>query len=145
MLGRRSAAGLIDVLLLGLVFVALGVTLGEAETSDGTASVELTGGPALLWFAIAFLYYFVAELVAARTPGKALLGLRVVAVTARPGLARVAVRTVLRVIDVLPLLYLVGFVAALATERWRQRIGDLAAGTTVVRTPSGNPELTRAR
>ena len=131
---------MIDVLLLGLVFVALGMTLGEAEASDGSASVELTGGPALLWFAIAFLYYFVAELAAARTPGKALLGLRVVAVDGSAADARaVAVRTVLRVIDVLPLLYLVGFVAALATGQRRQRIGDLAAGTTVVQTPPGNP------
>jgi uncharacterized RDD family membrane protein YckC len=136
-LGRRCAAGLVDVLLLGLVFVALGATLGEAETSDGSFSVELSGGPFLLWLAIGFLYYFVAELAAARTPGKALLGLRVVGVDrSRPGAGRVAVRTVLRAVDSLPFLYLVGFVAVLATGR-RQRIGDLAARTTVVRALSG--------
>ena len=139
-LGRRCAAALIDVLLLALVFVALGATLGETETSDSSASVELTGGPFLLWLAIVFLYYFVAELAAARTPGKALLGLRVVGVDGSPAGARpVAIRTVLRAVDVLPLCYLVGFVAALATGQRRQRIGDVAAATRVVRAHPSQP------
>jgi uncharacterized RDD family membrane protein YckC len=87
----------------------------------------------LLWCAIAFTYYFAAELAVARTVGKALLGLRVVAVdSSRAGARAVAIRTALRIIDVLPVLYLVGFVAALATGERRQRIGDLAAGTLVV-------------
>ena len=35
-------------------------------------------------------------------------------------------------IDMLPALYLLGFIVLLATPR-KQRIGDLAAGTTVAR------------
>jgi uncharacterized RDD family membrane protein YckC len=132
-LGRRCAAALIDVLVLGVVFVVLGATLGNAEASDGSASVELTGGPALLWFAIAFLYYFVSEFAAARTPGKALLGLSVVRADGAPaGAGAIAIRTVLRAVDVLPILYLAGFVSMLATGGRRQRIGDLAARTAVI-------------
>ncbi len=44
-----------------------------------------------------------------------------------------AVRNVVRLVDFLPSLYSVGVVAVLAT-RHHQRLGDLAAGTLVVRT-----------
>jgi hypothetical protein len=45
----------------------------------------------------------------------------------------VAIRTVVRVVDWLPLLYLVGFLTMLATGARRQRLGDLAAGTGIAR------------
>ena len=66
--------------------------------------------------------------------GKLLVGLRVVrAGGGRPSVWKVATRTVLRVVDWLPLLYLVGFIAMLATGARRQRLGDLAAGTGIAR------------
>ncbi len=40
----------------------------------------------------------------------------------------------LRLVDWLPVLYLVGFITVLATGRRQQRLGDLAAGTAVLRT-----------
>ena len=51
----------------------------------------------------------------------------------RPGAGQIATRTVLRLIDGI-FFYLVGFVAILATGHRRQRLGDLAAKTTVVAT-----------
>jgi uncharacterized RDD family membrane protein YckC len=137
-LGRRSAAALIDVLILGALFVGLAGTIGETESQDGQVSVELNGAPALLWFAIAFLYYFVSAHFAGRTAGKALLGLHVVRAGdgERAGGRAIALRTLLRIVDGLPVLYLVGFVTALATGDRRQRIGDLAGGTQVVRASS---------
>jgi hypothetical protein len=45
----------------------------------------------------------------------------------------VAGRTLLRIIDWLPLLYLAGFITMLATGTRRQRVGDLAARTAVAR------------
>ncbi len=134
-LRRRSAAATADVLVLGAVFVVLGLTLGDAEAADGSATLELTGAPAVLWFALAFLYYFVSELCTGRTLGKALLGLRVVREGGPLNAASVAVRTVLRVVDVLPVFYLVGFITAVATGDRRQRLGDVAARTYVVHAP----------
>ena len=52
---------------------------------------------------------------------------------AGPAPGSVGLRTVLRVVDGLPFLYLVGFVAMLATGARRQRLGDLAARTLVTR------------
>jgi hypothetical protein len=45
----------------------------------------------------------------------------------------VAIRTVVRLVDWLPLLYLVGFLTLLATGARRQRLGDLAARTGIAR------------
>jgi hypothetical protein len=63
-----------------------------------------------------------------------LLDLRIVHVDGnRPSVVAVAVRTLLRIVDWLPFLYLIGFIAIMATGRRRQRLGDLAAKTGVAR------------
>jgi hypothetical protein len=51
--------------------------------------------------------------------------------------AAIAVRTLLRIVDWLPALYLVGFIAMLATGERRMRLGDLAARTRVARALPG--------
>ncbi|HEX9540106.1 MAG TPA: hypothetical protein VGA04_18250 [Streptosporangiaceae bacterium] len=62
------------------------------------------------------------------------MGLRVLgAPGARPSVWAVTLRTLLRVVDWLPLLYLAGFITMLATGTRRQRIGDLGARTAVAR------------
>lgn len=67
-----------------------------------------------------------------RTPGKRLLGLRVVRADGAPvGLGEALVRNLLRAVE-LPLGYAPGVLAVALTAR-RQRLGDLAAGTLVVR------------
>ena len=69
-----------------------------------------------------------------QTAGKALAGLRVLRPDgSRPATGAIAARTLLRLVDWLPFLYLVGFICLLATGQRRQRVGDLAAGTAVVR------------
>jgi hypothetical protein len=81
---------------------------------------------------IAIAYYFVPEALFGATPGKLITGLRVVRVDGRPlEVGAVLVRNVVRLIDALPFLYLLGGVLVLATSS-SQRLGDLVAGTTVV-------------
>ncbi len=48
---------------------------------------------------------------------------------------QVVIRNLLRVVDSMPILYLVGGVSSLVTEKC-QRLGDMAAGTIVVRVNS---------
>ena len=72
-------------------------------------------------------------LAAGRTPGKRINHLRVVRSGGEPvGFVTSAIRNTLRVIDFLPFAYIVGAVTILATRN-NQRLGDLAAGTLVVR------------
>nr|WP_307726379.1 RDD family protein [Trichlorobacter sp.] len=70
-----------------------------------------------------------------QTVGKRLLHLRVMD---EQGLklqfSQVVIRNLLRIVDSLPALYLVGGIASLISRKC-QRLGDLAAGTIVIRTP----------
>jgi uncharacterized RDD family membrane protein YckC len=79
--GRRVAAGLLDVIVLGAVFTALALAVGDSDTSGSSVSLHLGGGPALLWLVIVAAYYFVPEWLAGRTLGKAAFGLLVVVVS----------------------------------------------------------------
>jgi uncharacterized RDD family membrane protein YckC len=78
------------------------------------------------------------------TIGKRVIGLRVVDVGGlRLSFSQVAVRNLLRFIDNLPILYLVGGIAMYISPR-AQRLGDLAAGTIVIRSPEiDEPDLSQ--
>ena len=132
-IGRRVIAAFVDFAVFIVAEVIIGLIFGQGHAGHGRASVTLSGTSAVVLFVLTAAYFFGGELVWGRTLGKRLLGLRVVATTgARPSAAAVAIRTVLRVVDSLPFLYLLGLVSILATRRRAQRIGDLAARTTVV-------------
>lgn len=141
LLGRRNGAALIDVALLTGVFLIFGLTVGEIRTDSGTERGFYTDlDPAwwLVYLAVVLAYHFAFEVAAGQSVGKRLLGLRVVrADGSRPSVAAIAVRTLLRLVDWLPLLYLVGFIVMLATGERRQRLGDLAAKTRVARALPG--------
>jgi len=120
--------------------VIMGVTVGETSTAGGFY-VSLHGWWFIAFLALALLYYFALEAATGQTVGKRMLGLRVSGAGERASVGAVAGRTLLRVVDWLPVLYLVGFVTMLVTGARRQRVGDLAAGTSVVRTPVGHRGL----
>jgi uncharacterized RDD family membrane protein YckC len=130
----RIGAAAIDHLLFVAAFVALAFATGGNRSSSHGFSLNLGTGGTLGWWALALAYYFVCEAATGQTLGKRLVGVRVVGRSGgRPGAGAVAVRTLLRAVDVLPLLYAVGLITALATGNARQRVGDMAAGTFVTR------------
>ncbi len=85
-------------------------------------------------FFVQFGYDVLFETLASgRTPGKRWTGLRVVKKGGTPvGFVASALRNILRIVDSLPGFYLVGILSVLFTAN-NQRLGDLAAGTLVVR------------
>jgi uncharacterized RDD family membrane protein YckC len=135
-LGSRAGATFIDTLILSglmlVVFIGLFV-IGEAQVSEDLYTL-LLGVGVLLYFLILFGYYLLFEtLNSGRTPGKAALGIHVMRLDGTPlGFAAVAIRTLLRVVDLLPFLYATGAVCILVTQN-NQRLGDMAAGTVVAR------------
>jgi uncharacterized RDD family membrane protein YckC len=137
LLGRRSGAALIDVALLTGVYLIFSLTVGEIRTESGTEwgfNAYLNPAWFLVYLAVVLVYHFGFEVAVGQTVGKRLLGLRVTrADGSRPSVAAIAVRTLLRIVDWLPALYLVGFIAMLATGKRRMRLGDLAARTRVAR------------
>ncbi len=134
--GRRIVAALIDFVPLIIVFSIMVATMGESETSeDGGFTFNLNGWPAALFLLIAWAYYLVSESLTAMTPGKWLMGLKVVRLDGggRYDFRACLLRNIVRIVDVLPVFYLVGLVSVAVTKK-NQRLGDLAAGTLVVRT-----------
>ncbi len=88
----------------------------------------------LLYFGINIGYGIALEwLWNGQTLGKYLLGIRVMDVQGlRLHFSQVVLRNLVRFVDMIPALYLVGGVAMLISRR-AQRLGDLAANTVVVR------------
>ena len=132
--GSRFAAGLIDQLLQSVVLVALVILVGVVgDPADTSAGLLLALFFVALFF-VQFTYDVLFETLAAgRTPGKRWMGLRVVKAGGGPvGFVTSALRNILRIVDALPGLYVVGMLCVLFTRN-NQRLGDLAAGTIVVR------------
>lgn len=133
-IGSRFVAGLVDGLIKGvaiLILVVASIMLSTADEGGGTLATALA---AIVIFLINISYDILFEVLASgRTPGKRMNGIRVVGEKGQPvTFVPSAVRNLMRLVDILPIGYMVGAVSVLATAR-NQRLGDLAAGTMVVR------------
>lgn len=143
LLGRRIAAAVVDMAGLALAAVIISVATGQYDTSGGGFIIALGPSETGILLAVTFLYFFVLEASTGQTLGKLLLDVRVRHVGGtRASVWAVAVRTLLRIVDWLPLLYLAGFITVLVTGARRQRIGDLAARTVLAR--AGRPAHSRS-
>src|SRR5215469_2340743 len=137
----RVLAFLVDVLVLSLVDILVNSVFGVAYVTSGSPVPALGSGftqfttstdVGWVWLAILFLiYYFGFEALFGATVGKWLVGLRVTDREGRlPAPRQIALRTVMRVVDGLPVGYLVGGGVALSSPM-RQRLGDQLARTYV--------------
>lgn len=134
--GRRVVATIIDGFVIGGIYAAMAAMFGTI-TTDGGAGHWVATMPAagtVAYAVVVALYFVLLESYRGQTLGKMVVGIRVVGETtgAPPGLAAATARTALRLVDGLAS-YLVAFITVLATAK-RQRLGDIAAHTVVVRT-----------
>lgn len=140
-LGIRSIATIVDsfvwLALLFLAGFAVGIatdqivwTAERIETDlEGTASLAAL----LLWLGLTLGYHTLLEWRYGKTLGKYLVDIQVRAVDgSRPTLWATFQRNVLRIVDFLPLYYLLGSLLVVITDD--QRFGDKVAGTIVART-----------
>jgi uncharacterized RDD family membrane protein YckC len=131
---RRFLAHAVDVLITTLPIVLYSLNaLGEGFPGpDPFRALALYFFLFMGWIVWTFLYFSLFEGIWGKTPGKKLLGIEVLREDfSRCTLGAGFLRTLLRVVDSW-FYYLVGAVAMGATLKW-QRLGDLAAGTVVVR------------
>jgi len=137
-LGSRAGATFVDSLIIGaaLVVLLIGATmLGIfADESSSEFFFVVLGLAALGSLVLTVGYFLLFEtLNGGRTPGKAAFGIRVIKMDGAPlGFGAVAIRNLVRLVDSLPGFYAVGIIAIVTSSR-NQRIGDLAAGTVVIR------------
>jgi uncharacterized RDD family membrane protein YckC len=137
--GARALAFLIDLLIRSVLVISWYVvaTLLYNGRWDLAAPLDPDSSwylyvalPTTLIFA---LYHCVLEIaMRGRTPGKRMVGVRIVARNGSvPSAASHLVRNVFRLVDSFPLGYGVGLVTSVITKD-HVRIGDLAAGTLLV-------------
>ncbi len=125
----RSRAFAVDLVLRGALSLGVLLVLGRlGELGIGLGLILL--------FLLNWWYMVLFEVFnQGRSPGKQLLGLRVVHEDGTPvGWGAALLRNLLRFVDMLPLGYCCGLLASLANPRF-QRLGDLAAGTLVIHQP----------
>jgi len=86
----------------------------------------------MLFLVIGFLYFFLLEGSTGMTIGKKVLKIKVTKEDGgHCGLTPSLIRNVLRIIDVLPFLYIVGMILVTRSSK-KQRLGDAVAHTIVV-------------
>jgi uncharacterized RDD family membrane protein YckC len=122
----RALAWIVDAGIRCALYLAL------ASALNGLGRVGL-GLTLLVLFLLEWFYPVAFEVLAGgQTPGKKLLGLRVLRADGAPvGWSRSTVRSLLAFADFLPFGFAAGLAAMLLGRRC-QRLGDLAAGTLVV-------------
>jgi uncharacterized membrane protein SpoIIM required for sporulation/uncharacterized RDD family membrane protein YckC len=137
-LGTRAAAAAVDLVVLFCAYLGMSVFFAVARVGELWSSALGSWGTAIVVLVVGlafFLYYVLFEALGdGRTPGKRALGIRVVLDTGRPVTANAAtVRNLIRIVDFLvPLGPLPGALLVFVHPA-NKRLGDLAAGTIVVR------------
>lgn len=143
----RFLAFVVDQIILMLLWIVVLVTV----LSGSAFSFDELGGMALA-IVVAFIFMttwgyciFFEWAMRGQTPGKRLAGLRVIREDGLPvGAREVWLRNLCRAVDMWPPpTYTVGFMAAMADPLGR-RLGDLVAGTIVVRDSLHQVESTKS-
>ncbi|MCG9133329.1 RDD family protein [Candidatus Poribacteria bacterium] len=143
-IGSRFYAALIDTGLLALIaLIGYYVNRNFIRELGDTLGNWLGAFGGVIVFALFWGYYMVSEVTTnGQSLGKRALGLRVIKEGGYPiGFADSAIRNLVRLVDFLPFFYGAGLLAMLINKDWR-RLGDLAAGTLVVKTAPTDRGLT---
>ena len=137
-IGSRFIALLIDTLIWAAGLIVLGLVLWAFKPAlQAFSNLSYQWTVAVFTITIFLLNWGYFTLFEAfwhgRTPGKRVARIRVIQQSGRAiGIFESMARNFIRYVDQIPFFYAVGVIAVFAT-RQHQRLGDLAAGTLVVR------------
>jgi uncharacterized RDD family membrane protein YckC len=142
-IGSRGAAAVVDtalqavalcVLIVGVVSAGVAAAGILGDVGANARYGLLIGVFFLGTFVVTSGYFMLFEILwSGQTPGKRLVGLRVIRESGYPiRPVDAVIRNLVRIVDWLPLFYGVGVLVMLFNRRSR-RLGDFASGTIVVR------------
>ena len=137
-IGSRFIAILVDYLIWGVALFLLGVAAAiivpALNVFDGVSANWAIGILVLIFFLLQWGYFALFEAFGnGRTPGKRVARIRVIHQSGRGiNFVEALARNLVRFIDALPSFYAVGLVVIFLSRR-HQRLGDMVAGTLVVR------------
>jgi uncharacterized RDD family membrane protein YckC len=135
-LRERMLAWLLDVFIVGfgyILFLQLLQLLAGSFSGDGGWGMLLVSLPFLAYF----LYHILFEILkSGQTPGKMALSIKVVRLDGKdPEWSDVVLRALLQLVDSLFCLGIIGALLIKTTGK-SQRLGDMAANTTVIKLQS---------
>ena len=129
--GARIGGALIDILVL-LIPAAILSALTDGLSTDDGLEISLTGVPFLADLLLNVAYFAVMEATVGATVGKLAVGTRVVKEDfSKIDFGPALIRNLLRIVDYF-FCFLIGLIMIAANPK-RQRLGDIAANTLVVR------------
>ncbi|MEO6835693.1 MAG: RDD family protein [Candidatus Tumulicola sp.] len=122
------------IIITGYTLQGINRFLSSLHLKSSQADAVITAGAIVLYFIIFFGYFIAFEaLWNGQTPGKRAIGIRVVRDGGYPiGFTESVIRNLIRVIEVALFAYGVSAICAIVSA-YNKRLGDLAAGTIVVR------------
>jgi uncharacterized RDD family membrane protein YckC len=141
-LGSRIVAGIVDYIIIGIVAGILSILLVVPWATTGPGMMgpfDTMGWASGIWgvlgvmFLLWLIYFTYFEGTSGQTIGKKFTHIRVIKENgSRCDFGSALIRNLLRIIDHLPFLYILGIILIAATEK-KQRLGDMLAKTIVVK------------
>ena len=139
--GSRVVAIIIDHIILFIIAVIIAIPLGLSagvfallggQAAFDAAGFAFFGTFTVLSIILWLIYFSYFESKTGQTPGKSIMGIKVVRMNGKKlTLADAFVRTLLRIIDGIGF-YILGLIVIAVSEK-KQRIGDMAAQSIVVK------------
>jgi uncharacterized RDD family membrane protein YckC len=133
-IGPRLVAQIVDGIVLMILYFVLGAAMFGGLSFDvfGAAALSFIGAYGLIFM----LYFIGLEGAFGATVGKMVTKIKVVQENGAPcGFGPAFVRNLLRIIDGLPFLYIIGIILISRSAK-KQRLGDSLAKTVVVKSDS---------
>lgn len=140
-IGPRAVAQIVDSIVIFIVYLLVGFGLvgGFEFNFQGEAAYPIIALTLLIWI----LYFTILEGTMGATLGKKLAKIKVVREDGSAcGIGPAFIRNILRIIDELPFLYIIGII--LITRSEKHRLGDRLSKTVVVKawsTKCNNPTV----
>jgi len=137
-LWSRFLALMIDFFIFCAIFfpvtrIVKGVWVMSASDHRWGRGLFITDLLCIAFLVFMFLYFIFLEGLAGATLGKFIIGLRVIDTNGKkPGLLKSLLRNILRLIDSLPTLNILGIILIIITKE-NTRFGDMIAKTRVVK------------
>jgi uncharacterized RDD family membrane protein YckC len=137
-LGQRVGAFVIDILITYITLTATLAFIAQLSGFGGEGTIWIAGGLFLLLISYHLVMEFLFE---GQSVGKMMVGIRVIREDGRSGsFFNYFMRWILRPVDIAATFGVVAIVSVAVTGK-QQRLGDILAGTVVVRTRSNAAKI----
>ncbi|MDA1051137.1 MAG: RDD family protein [Planctomycetota bacterium] len=130
---RRLPAFMLDLLIRAGLYTFFMIVFGLAGAFTSMAGI-MWGATMIIWFLLDWFYGGIFETwMNGQTPGKWVLGIRVLSIDGQPinGIQAI-MRNIMRTLDMMPVFTCILGLVAMSLNRRFQRIGDIVCGTIVV-------------